>query len=392
MLRELLLLKCCCFLTSFSAFVPWNVTAVFKGFATWQARPYEQTADFQDKLMDATCNQQFPGSKAAYQQQVLAQLISKLPPLNTAGYAVQLKCRQCQFNPSDQSCLRNRNNVSLDCFGRTQPTTLDGVARRCVLAVDDGQVVTSLADVAPSRKWPIQYYNLFDNCFSNTTRAAMCVITDTVNILPIVSGPCTGNCGKKVGYCFCDNICLNNGDCCPGFSFQLQCDVTPPSIPTVVTSLACENKCGEKVGFCYCDSECAITGDCCVGFSFPLQCAGVTPLNFTTVIFPLAPKSTAPWENRVLPTSVCVDHCNDKVGYCHCDSQCETSGDCCPFFSYELTCTQQPLANLVPLDANFILDTCENKCAGFTGQCWCDAECRNSDDCCVDIERFCGSV
>jgi len=367
----------------------WNTSATFVGYATFRAWTLIQTANYTDKLMDAACGSQFPGTTAAFQEQVLSQLVSGLPPANTAGYAVLLKCSPCTIGHDDDP---NSCHAGRDCFGQVQKNTIDGYARRCVLPLPPGG--DPAADV-PSRKWPIHYYNLFDNCYANTTRAAMCVaVHQIISVLPVVSNQCQGNCMKKVGYCFCDNVCTTNGDCCPGFSFQMQCGAPPPVVPTVVVNPECEGKCGAKVGFCYCDSECDLHGDCCFGFSYQLQCPGTPAVNMSSVLLPLAPlavNNLLPWENRVLPTSVCEGHCGDRVGYCFCDQSCEIHGDCCPFFSFDILCasSETPSPTAAGPDQSVISNSCAGYCGGFTGVCWCDGECETSDDCCTDVNTFC---
>lgn len=85
------------------------------------------------------------------------------------------------------------------------------------------------------------------------------------------SNTCSGNCGKQVGHCWCDDGCDKKGDCCPGFSYATTCAgvrvagqaYVDPSKP----DSTCSGQCGQYTGRCWCDYACAITGDCCSDIS-----------------------------------------------------------------------------------------------------------------------------
>ena len=69
------------------------------------------------------------------------------------------------------------------------------------------------------------------------------------------SNSCNGNCGGQApGGCFCDDACVNFGDCCS--DFQQFCAAPDPN--------SCVGNCGNQApGGCWCDNACVNFGDCC---------------------------------------------------------------------------------------------------------------------------------
>jgi len=67
---------------------------------------------------------------------------------------------------------------------------------------------------------------------------------------------CVGNCGQQApGGCWCDDQCVNFGDCCADKAAA--CDAPPD--PN-----SCVGNCGQQApGGCWCDTQCSQFGDCC---------------------------------------------------------------------------------------------------------------------------------
>lgn len=109
-------------------------------------------------------------------------------------------------------------------------------------------------------KWgPWQTYQA---CGSNS----VCVVNTSDNTLycqgGTTSGSCIGHCGAKgTGSCYCDTLCVSNGDCCTDYSAQGCGNVTQCGSTVGSCSGICGNK--NSTAGCYCDATCETTGDCC---------------------------------------------------------------------------------------------------------------------------------
>jgi hypothetical protein len=63
--------------------------------------------------------------------------------------------------------------------------------------------------------------------------------------------------------CYCDNLCIANGDCCGGgASYQNECGAAP-SGPTCAGSCGSLSPAPGSSPACYCDPACTSNGDCC---------------------------------------------------------------------------------------------------------------------------------
>ncbi len=69
---------------------------------------------------------------------------------------------------------------------------------------------------------------------------------------------CSGQCGGFAGACWCDEACVQYGDCCSDHASVCQQGQT------------CEGSCGGQANGCWCDEVCVQYGDCCSDHQ--LQC------------------------------------------------------------------------------------------------------------------------
>jgi hypothetical protein len=110
---------------------------------------------------------------------------------------------------------------------------------------------------------------------------------------------CSGNCGGAApSGCYCDDACLEYGDCCGDFE-------------GVCTGDGCAGHCGEQApAGCYCDEGCLDYGDCCGDYEDLCEGGGD-------------------------PDS-CAGHCGGQAASgCYCDGECEAAGDCCDDYDVE---------------------------------------------------------
>lgn len=105
---------------------------------------------------------------------------------------------------------------------------------------------------------------------------------------------CVGNCGSQApGGCWCDEQCVNYGDCCTDKAAT--CDVVV-CVPDCAGKVCGDDGCGDSCGTCPGGATCNAGGQC------------VTQTD---------------------PNS-CVGNCGDQApGGCYCDEACVNYGDCC---------------------------------------------------------------
>jgi len=92
------------------------------------------------------------------------------------------------------------------------------------------------------------------------TKADIDIINEVYNCKP--KKTCQGACGgESSDGCWCDEDCVQNGDCCPDKK-----DVCPHLTcrNTECNDIVIDQKSGE---FCYCDNECVKHNDCCADFN-----------------------------------------------------------------------------------------------------------------------------
>lgn len=91
------------------------------------------------------------------------------------------------------------------------------------------------------------------------------------------------------------------------------------------------------------------------------------------------------WTLLVIPEFVYAQSCDGKcggyAGSCWCDSACTGYGDCCG--DYQAVC-----ANPAP-DPPSDSSSCVGKCGGYAGSCYCDTACTGYGDCCSDYNDLC---
>ena len=94
----------------------------------------------------------------------------------------------------------------------------------------------------------------------------------------------------------------------------------------------------------------------------------------------------------------CVGHCSGYAAsgndWCFCDTPCKKNGNCCSDF--ETACPNEaagrPSRTLNPTLS------CANHCNGYAESaagdewCFCDAPCRENDNCCSDFESVCADT
>lgn len=194
-------------------------------------------------------------------------------------------------------------------------------------------------------------------------RALRQSVIETCNFTIVVSlegqaSTCFGQCGKKVGSCWCDSSCNKTNDCCPDQP-QFCGAVTP-----VTSQASCSGNCGLASDGCLCDSECEKYNDCC--YDYKQQCGvGSTPVSL--------PGSCA---------RSCIGRSTNSTGGCHCDASCVKFGDCCQDRAFYCSGAQ-------------IQSSCQGLCGqrptGAIDTCWCDETCIQHGDCCSDFQLQCGA-
>lgn len=285
-----------------------------------------------------------------------------------------------------------------------------------------------------STSWPAYLSDFHDNCYTKATVVTVCV-KPTLPVNPtngagVFAPQCVGNCGKKVGFCYCDDQCSLTGDCCPGFVYQEVCaELVPVStvyIPPVV-SAQCIGHCGNKVGFCYCDDTCHISGDCCPGFVYSTQCsaaaavanpkltASIPVISSFTNATAIAAAATSAAKTAaaavaaaVVPTAapavqvVGVSAGEAVYNYPNCGAGCLTTtgkqkvgavykvdnvcyralSDCGGCLHYPPLYPTHLQLIPCPDPSNGVNLVCKGQCGNKVGFCWCDATCSVRGDCC----------
>lgn len=81
------------------------------------------------------------------------------------------------------------------------------------------------------------------------------------------AGSCEGSCGDQSadGECYCDELCLESGDCCADALELCAEDVGELPPPPMEEDFSCADACGGAApsNSCFCDDQCADLGDCC---------------------------------------------------------------------------------------------------------------------------------
>ena len=155
------------------------------------------------------------------------------------------------------------------------------------------------------------------------------------------SDSCVDNCGDYTGSCWCDDACIEMGDCCD--DAEIVCELDPEQGQTVGVgsggyepgpgTSSCDGLCGEAAADCFCDAACVSFGDCCSDAQTVCDLSG---------------------------SDSCEGSCGDSAGSCWCDAACVEFGDCCS--DAEAVCGLEPLPP----------GSCEGLCGGAAANCFCD--------------------
>jgi len=220
---------------------------------------------------------------------------------------------------------------------------------------------------------------------------------------------CQNKCEYFTGKCYCDDKCVENGDCCSDScawcGHCLLAEAKPEESdaqPGVKVSEGidddnfqeqlCQSDCGtiRPSNQCQCDYDCIIYGDCCADFCS--ACIDCSEEPFKTII------------KKIEEESTCQSNCGKlkEGGLCQCDEYCVVLGDCC-----DDACSECGLCPLPPLhddegEEAFSLpadypgyDFCKDQgCANgqdkYLTSCFCDPPCLYFGDCCSDACEECG--
>jgi len=340
-------------------------------------------------------------------------------------------------DPSQWVTTMTSGNVSGAMFSiGTTPIRFKAVNNQFQTAACDFNII-----VSPSGAMPVQGGAY--SCFGRCTRAAAncwcdsscldtgdccadyelyCSTTEPPTPGAVFhSASCAGKCGAVAGTCWCDPTCVVQGDCCD--DFQLQCGETPPPTPsgTVSSHASCAAGCagmgvGEGAPVCWCDAACTATGDCCLDRD--AHCG--TQISSSTCTGNCGKKVTVgtgtcwcdsgcdQWDDCCAdfqamcgvsngPETVgsCLGQCGQPQSDCFCDSACEQQGDCCSDWAVACKAGTSPTPwtpTISTGDSGGIIpegSSCQGNCGKYSGQCFCDSNCRVNGDCCADIDSYC---
>jgi hypothetical protein len=113
---------------------------VYRGYASWSQSVYSQSDAVQDSTMDSACSTAFPGSRAAFIDDIVFGCIAGLPSTNGSSRYLLGKCPHCE--------------------GRANTSAVSGHCRLCV---------------RPSSVWPTSLTAGWETNCCSSTRSALCV-------------------------------------------------------------------------------------------------------------------------------------------------------------------------------------------------------------------------
>lgn len=203
----------------------------------------------------------------------------------------------------------------------------------------------------------------------------------------LVAGSCTERCnatdlidagdGRQ---CSCHPTCHTWKDCCD--DFVAACEGGTDKDDDAADSPAdnvCEGKCDSdqsQTGGCYCDALCVENGDCCDGRA--AACGDGSDPGADSGSNPALPDD---------PPASCQDRCGEysPSAPCQCDDQCSETMDCCEDRADICGSDSTPPS---PSGAS-CADVC-GAASSPDGSCFCDEGCEEFGDCCDDYAVACG--
>ena len=162
---------------------------------------------------------------------------------------------------------------------------------------------------------------------------------------------------------------------CPNFPSVVSTPL-PPDAPGSCIAAGYQDCCtaGLCVGnppTCSCDTDCYFLGTCCPDISATCSIGSCAAAGFRTCCNPI------------------IDVCIGSDSICYCDDSCHIYNDCC----YDKVDLCPPGTSLTPGSCAAAGHTtcCDDgsECLGAPANCKCDAECRDHEDCCGDVDLTC---
>jgi hypothetical protein len=195
--------------------------------------------------------------------------------------------------------------------------------------------------------------------------------------------------------CFCDDQCMQNGDCCSDKALVCSgsgptcgngtCEAgeTAASCPAdcAGSSASCKGICGKQApAGCFCDDQCMQNGDCCSDKA--LVCGGASGPTCGNGLCEAGESSTSCASDCPASSSTCKGYCGGKsAGACYCDDQCAQNGDCCP--------DKVPVCGAGAGGAG-CAGLCGQQSKEANGTvCYCDSQCVQNGDCCANYSQVC---
>ncbi len=193
------------------------------------------------------------------------------------------------------------------------------------------------------------------------------------------TGPVCGNgmCETGETNANCPADCKPTGPVCGNGTCEAGETSASCAADCKTTGGSCVGKCGGQSNGCYCDDLCSNNNDCCADYQ--TICKGST----------CTPKCVA--------NAVCgaPDGCGGKCsGTCTAGLVCNASKVCAPNSAKcgNGICETGESTTSCPSDCKTAGGSCSGMCGKQSGSCYCDTGCKQSNDCCADYDKFCGST
>jgi hypothetical protein len=199
-------------------------------------------------------------------------------------------------------------------------------------------------------------------CAQNASTSALAAIQPLVDCAGasgcLGSGPMCGN-----GTCEAGETSANCASDCAG------------------SSASCKGICGKQApAGCFCDDQCMQNGDCCSDKA--LVCGGASGPTCGNGLCEAGESSTSCASDCPASSSTCKGYCGGKsAGACYCDDQCAQNGDCCP--------DKVPVCGAGAGGAG-CAGLCGQQSKEANGTvCYCDSQCVQNGDCCANYSQVC---